>query len=242
MKARLLARQPDGLRPQIMHHRWESLLFLHWRLPPERIQATLPPGLTVDTYAGDAYLGLTVFFMRQVRPVGLPALPWISNFQELNVRSYVYDREGIPGIWFYSLDCNQPVAVAGARALIGLPYKHAEMTACTNEYIGYSCRRHGAKNIAHYRYRGIGKAQAVAEPGTLQFFLLERYYLYAVRHKSLIRAQVSHQPYLTRAADAPLISALPARLDGFGDIGDTAEHLCYVDGLKVKVFGSYKYR
>jgi uncharacterized protein len=234
------ARQPDDLRPQVMHHRWESLLFLHWRVPPAQIQSTLPAGLAVDTFAGGAYLGLTSFFMRQVRLVGLPALPWISNFQELNVRTYVYDRAGVPGIWFYSLDCNQPLAVAGARVITGLPYQHAEMKATTNGYIHYSCRRRGVQNTARYRYRGAGQTRPPAEPGSLEFFLLERYYLYALRHKSLIRAQVSHQPYRARAADAPAISGLPARLDGFADISDAAEHLCYIDGLEVKVFAPYK--
>jgi uncharacterized protein YqjF (DUF2071 family) len=83
-----------------MHHRWESLLFLHWQVPPERIQQTLPAGLTVDTVEGDGFVGITPFFMRNVRPIGLPALPWLSEFQELNVRTYVFDRHGVPGIWF----------------------------------------------------------------------------------------------------------------------------------------------
>src|SRR5437868_2527421 len=112
---RLSARVPDGRRPKVMFHRWEALLFLHWHLPPPRIQQTLPDGLTVDTFEGNAYLGITPFFMRKVRPVGVPPLPWFSDFQELNTRTYVFDRNGVPGVWFYSLDCNQPLAVIGAR-------------------------------------------------------------------------------------------------------------------------------
>lgn len=114
--ARLRAREPDGRRPAVMHQRWESLLFLHWRVPAATIQQTLPAGLTVDTFEGEAYLGISPFFMRQVRPTGLPAVPWLSDFLELNVRTYVYNADGVPGIWFYSLDCDQPLAVAGARA------------------------------------------------------------------------------------------------------------------------------
>ena len=107
--ARLAARQPNGRRPQLMHQRWESLLFLHWRVSADRIQRTLPPGLTVDTFQGAAYLAIVPFFMLNVRPVGLPAVPWLSFFQELNVRTYVFDDAGTPGIWFYSLDCNRVV-------------------------------------------------------------------------------------------------------------------------------------
>ncbi len=93
LSARLAARQPNGRRPLLMYHRWEALLFLHWTIPPARLQETLPDGLTVDTYGGHGYLGIVPFFMRNVRSVGLPRLPWISAFQELNVRTYVFGRE-----------------------------------------------------------------------------------------------------------------------------------------------------
>src|SRR5947209_9596696 len=133
--ARLAARTPNGERPVVMHHRWEALLFLHWLVSPAEIQQTLPPGLTVDTFEDQAYLAISPFFMRKVRPVGVPPLPWLSEFQELNVRTYVFDERGVPGIWFYSLDCNQPLAVAGARMLSGLPYFNAEMSATFDGFI-----------------------------------------------------------------------------------------------------------
>src|SRR5437763_5271452 len=141
LAARLAAREPNARRPQVIYQRWESLLFLHWRLPAARIQATLPQELTVDTFNGDAFIGVVPFFMRNVRPVGLPTMPWISDFQELNVRTYVFDPNGTPGVWFYSLDCNQPLAVIAARALTGLEYRNAEMSAMTGEFIDYTCRR-----------------------------------------------------------------------------------------------------
>src|SRR5437764_7940826 len=89
--ARLLARSPNGRRPVVMHQRWEDLLFLHWQMSRERIQKTLPPGLTVDTFDGHAWIGLSPFFMRNARVRGLPSLPWFSQFQELNVRTYAFD-------------------------------------------------------------------------------------------------------------------------------------------------------
>lgn len=235
--ARLAACEPDGTRPKVMHHRWESLLFLHWRLPAKRLQQTLPEGLIIDTFEGEAYLGVIPFFMRKVRPVGLPAVPWLSEFQELNVRTYVYDRRAIPGIWFYSLDCNQPLAVIGARALTGLPYCHAEMMATTGEFIDYACRRNATTQVARYRYRGVGQARE-ADPSSLEFFLLDRYYLYAVRGNSLVRAQVSHERYQYRAAEAPACSAIPARLDGFTELPDAPMHACFVDGFDVQIYAT----
>lgn len=98
-----------------MYQRWRDLLFLHWEYPVEQIQQTLPPGLRVDTYHGQAYLGIVPFFMCDIRPRFLPAVRGISHFLELNLRTYVYDEAGVPGVWFYSLDANQRLAVKVAR-------------------------------------------------------------------------------------------------------------------------------
>jgi len=220
-----------------MHQRWEALLFLHWRLPAARIQETLPRGLTVDTFDGETYLGLSPFFMRDVRPVGLPAVPWLSHFQELNVRTYVFDEHGVPGIWFYSLDCDQPLAVAGARALTGLPYFNATMSAERGEFIEYSCQRDGAEDVARYRYRGFGADQPT-RPESFEFFVLERYYLFSMRGDSLVRGQVSHQPYQYRGADTQQVSAAPARWDGFIDLTDKPMHACFVAGFEVKIYAT----
>jgi uncharacterized protein YqjF (DUF2071 family) len=236
LAARLAAREPDGERPVVMHHRWEALLFLHWPISADEIQATLPDGLTVDTYEGAAYLTISPFFMRKVRPVGLPPLPWLSEFQELNVRTYVFDKDGVPGIWFYSLDCDQPLAVTAARALTGLPYFSAEMAADVDGVIDYSCRREGTTQPARYRYRGVGAARE-AHPESLEFFLLERYYLYSQRDGSLIRSQVSHAPYRLRKAVVETSSSLPARLSGF-TLPDHPAQACFVDGFDVEVYGT----
>jgi uncharacterized protein len=224
-----------------MHQRWESLLFLHWRVDPELIQRTLPPGLTVDTYDGDAYLGITVFFMRNVRPVGLPALPWISYFQELNVRSYAFDKTGTPGIWFYSLDCNRAAATFVARLVAGLPYFLADMKATRRDWIDYECRRLGSQHAARYRYRPAGPDRE-APLESLEFFLLERYHLFAYRRAAgaLYRSQVSHMPYRYRDVELSQLSDIPARLDGFRNLDDSPDHVCVCDGFDVKIFAQEK--
>lgn len=237
--ARLRARSPDGRRSLFMYHRWESLLFLHWRLPAARIQETLPTGLRVDTFEGDAYLAIVPFFMRNVRPRGLPATPWISHFLELNVRTYAYDGEGVPGVWFYSLDCNQPLAVSAARVLTGLRYRHAEMSATRGEFIDYASRRRSSAQLARYRYRGLG-APHDSDPESFEFFVLERYYLFAKRGSSLVRGQVAHAPYRFRKVHVEEFSTAPAHLDGFSEISGAPMHMCYVDGFEVNVYATAK--
>lgn len=208
-------------------------------MEPERIQRTLPEGLTVDTFHGDAYLAIAPFLMRNVRPLALPALPWVSRFQELNVRTYVFDREGVPGVWFYSLDCNQPIAVIIARRLTGLNYQDARMTAQRGDVIDYLSQRNGTDEVAQYRHRPTGEARDTPRD-SLEFFLLQRYYLFALRGSSLLRGQVAHIPYRPRAAKVELCSALPAHLEGFTELKDMPEHVCFEDGFDVNIYALEK--
>jgi uncharacterized protein YqjF (DUF2071 family) len=121
---------PEPLdHPTVGRQRWRDLLFLHWRVPVSTVQRTLPEGLTVDTFDGDAWVGIVPFAMQGVRPRFFPPVPWLSWFLELNVRTYVLDAQGVPGVWFHSLDCDQPVAVEIARRCFHLPYMHARMRA-----------------------------------------------------------------------------------------------------------------
>ena len=164
-----------------MFQSWRDLLFLHWEYSVAAIQATLPDGLFVDTFAGKAYLGIVPFFMRNIRPRFLPAVPGISNFMELNLRTYVYDRSGVPGVWFYSLDANQWLAVKIARQLFHLPYQHAQMKSSRTpegriryESLRNGKRANGASCLFEY---APGLELPQPSPDSLEFFLVERYRL-----------------------------------------------------------------
>ncbi|MFM8618508.1 MAG: YqjF family protein, partial [Opitutaceae bacterium] len=134
--------RPAG--PAVMRQRWIDLLFLHWEVPVDVILPTLPPGLEPDTFDGRAFLGIVPFRMDKVRPAFLPALPGVSYFPELNLRTYVRDRAGVPGVWFYSLDAGNRVAVAIARKFFHLPYHAARMEMRRGDRAGsisFSSRR-----------------------------------------------------------------------------------------------------
>src|SRR4029079_6984491 len=107
--------------------RWRTLLFLHWEVPAEAIAALIPEGLSVDTFEGRAYIGVVPFTMRDVSPWWSPSVPGISNFHELNVRTYVHKGGENPGVWFFSLDAASSIAVIAARAGWHLPYHRASM-------------------------------------------------------------------------------------------------------------------
>ena len=163
LEIRLKMRERPQYRTPVMYEKWHDLLFLHWEYDPQTIQGTLPKGLYVDTFEEKAYLGAVPFFMRNVRSRLFPSVLRVSDFQELNIRTYVHDSNGTPGVWFYSLDANHYLAVKTARLFFNLPYFYATMTAefnPGNKEISYFSHRYGTdSNLkTHFRYRSISDA------------------------------------------------------------------------------------
>lgn len=194
------------LRPAerpVMYQRWRTLLFLHWEVPAEALARLLPPGLTLDTFEGRAFVGLVPFTMQGVRPALLPPFPPLSNFHETNVRTYVHREGKEPGVWFFSLDAANRLAVKLARAWFRLPY-HFDTMALKREgpWISYRSERHWPAPVpARCAVRCAPGAEGGAStPGTLQHFLVERYFLYTVHGGALWRGQVHHAPYAVRGA------------------------------------------
>ena len=236
---------PRPAGPMVMRQRWADLLFLHWSLEPEVIQRTLPPGLVVDVFQNKAWLGVVPFFMTAVRPACLPAVPWLSSFLELNVRTYVRDASGRPGVWFYSLDCNRWPAVELARRGFHLSYQHATMQAWrqSDGTIQYQCQRRlpataGKPAVpAVYRYRGSGEI-FFASPGTLEFFLAERYRLFSWngRRRQLYTGEVWHHPYPLQLADVSGWSASPVVWNGDFSLEGPPMTQHYSTGVNVGIF------
>jgi uncharacterized protein len=223
-------------RAALGYQRWSDLLFLHWEVDAAQVQATLPDGLWVDTFLDKAYLGIVPFFMERIRPAYLPPLPWVSWFLELNVRTYVYDRKGRPGVWFYSLDCNQPIAVHLARRFFKLPYEHATMGADRNKQeIAYRCQRERHDNAWSYQWR-IPQQTRHAQAGTLEFFLLERYALFASDgHDGLYEGLVHHSPYRFGETAVQHLATGPAGLAGF-DLKGAPCSVLAAEAVDVEVF------
>lgn len=231
-------RRPDE-RP-VMYQSWRHLLFLHWALPPEVMAPLLPPGLTLDTFDGKAWVGLVPFTMRGVRPRGLPAVGFLSDFHETNVRTYVHFQGKDPGVWFFSLEAANAIAVRLARAWFKLPYHYARMELTTGregEPLSYrSERRWPGPTPATCSVRCTPRgSSAPSSPGTLQHFLVERYFLYSTANGSLHRGQVHHPPYQVRGAD---VEGLDESLLAVAGIVRPAEPplALFSEGVDVDVF------
>jgi uncharacterized protein len=220
--------------PLVMHQRWRNLLFLHYSCPAEEVQRLLPEGLTVDTFDGRAWVGLVPFRMEGVRARFCPPVPFHGSFPETNVRTYVHREGREPGVWFFSLDASSALACSTARALWRLPYHWAEMhTQVEGPHRSYRCRRL-AGDILSEAQATVGESLGHAAEGSLEFFLVERYLLYAHLNGRLLTGSVRHDPY-------PLYNA---RLDHLEDGLVAAaglepraiEHALYSPGVSVRIY------
>jgi uncharacterized protein len=207
---------PVPARGWTMGQTWEELLFAHWRVPAEELRKHVPAGLEVEEFDGSAWVGVTPFRLTGLRGRGMLPLPYVSEFLELNVRTYVTAQEK-PGIWFFSLDASSRVAVELARRTYRLPYFHARMSATRRaDWIAYECSRiDEAGRVFSGRYRPEG-AVFHAEPGTLEWFLTERYCLYTTDRGALARAEIHHElwPLQQAEAEIELVSISPVELRG----------------------------
>jgi uncharacterized protein len=199
----------------IMYQSWGKLLFMHWQVPIESLRPLIPKRLTIDTFEGKAWVGLIPFTVWDARPIFMPPLPWVSDFHEINVRTYVH-LDGVPGVWFFSLDANSRVAVMAARAFFHLPYYNASIGLEQHgETIIYTTAREGAGSPAKFDATwAIGSDLPRAEPGSLDFFLIERYCLYASDEKSLYRCRIFHQPWPLQEANLTAYDSTLIEADG----------------------------
>jgi uncharacterized protein YqjF (DUF2071 family) len=200
---------PEG--PWIMTQSWHDLLFAHWPVASDALRSLVPPGLELDLFDHRAWLGVIPFHMTNVAPRGIPSLPWVSAFPELNVRTYVR-AENKPGVYFFSLDAGNRVAVAVARTLFHLPYFAAAIEVqLEHGAVRYSSRRTEAAGSSQMprpraelraRYRPIGPVHDPS-PGSLDYFLTERYCLYTVDPTfHLQRLEIHHPPWPLQQAEA----------------------------------------
>lgn len=259
------AAQIDRIAPRqrprqsaIGYHTWSNLLFVHWRIPADELRPLIPPQLTLDTWEGDAWVGLVPFGMSGTRPWWAPAIPGISNFRETNVRTYVHFRGRDPGVWFFSLEASTSLAVRIARWRWHLPYFRADMSLeRTDDTLLYSSRRlwpgvagPGCKisasleplpNNRPMMHEPAGTFDefeyGAARPGTLEYFLIERYVLYSCSPPGrLFAGRVHHRPYRLRRVDQLEIEENLVQAAGISRPRKPPCHAIFSEGVSVEVF------
>jgi uncharacterized protein YqjF (DUF2071 family) len=222
---------PMPKRPWIMVQVWRDLLFAHWKLSAATIRPLVPKQLELDTFDGYAWVSITPFHM-SVRLRGLPPFPGMFDFPELNCRTYV-SVQGKPGIYFFSLDTASRAAVWGARSLYHLPYFHAIMRAAKeNDSFSYYSQRGNAVWRATYAPTSIASR---AEPGTLDYFLAERYCLYTLWKGRTYRGEIHHVPWPLQGASVRIEENSVARAAGI-QLTDTPATASFARELKVLIW------
>ncbi len=213
---------PIPQRPWAIRMRWLNLLFAHWTADAARVAALIPPGLELDLFEDRCYVGAVPFVMEGVTPRLIPPLPGLHSFPELNLRTYV-KVGGKPGVWFFSLDAGQKLAVRTARRFFHLPYFDAKFTIeiASDEVQYASVRTHRGAPSARFtaKYGPIGPVYR-SQPGSLDHWLTARYCLYSADAAGRIyRGEIDHEPWPLQPAAADLQAntlgqALGIEMDG----------------------------
>ncbi len=230
--------QPNGT--PLLHQNWGKLLFMHWPIEPDLLRPLIPRQLSLDTFEGTAWIGMVPFTMWGIRASFLPPIPGTSAFHELNARTYVH-YQGVPGVWFFSLDAASRPAVWGARAFYHLPYFKAQMHLRQDgKTIKYSSRRSDPLTYGEFfapaldefagglnpdQFRSFPRAELKVDwiieaplpqsaAGSPEFFLTERYCLYSYHRGKLYRSRIFHEPWPLRAAT--LISCQSTMIESLG--------------------------
>ena len=226
-------RRPPG--PNAGTQRWRDLLFVHFDVPADVVRPLVPASLELDLWQGRCLVGVVPFAMFGVRPRWAP---FGSDFLELNVRTYVHDRAGRPGVWFMSLDAAHMLAVWVARLGWGLPYHHAAMRMNKADgRVDYASRRRGAGAPAatlRADYR-VGASLGAARPDTFEHFLVERYLLFSLHRGATLVGQVHHAPYPVYEAELGALEQTMLAANGIAGEHPVVSTL-YSPGVDVEVF------
>lgn len=196
-----------------MHQRWDNLLFLHWPIDPIALRGFIPASLDIDLFEGQAWIGITPFALNDLRIRGMPAIPGLSSFNELNVRTYVL-YNGTPGIWFFSLDASKLVAAVAARLFFMLPYFRSDIQFQHDEQpFSFQLRRTLAPAAQFQARWHTGIRLRAPDTESLAFFLVERYCYFAADAGRIYQTRIYHAPWILdeaflEACSSTLISVL----------------------------------
>ena len=180
---------------------WEHTFWAHWPVSTAEVRRRVPDELEIEEYDGSAWLSVVFFRVRSLRARGALPLPGISSFLQLNVRTYVCGPDGLPGVWFFSIDASSRLAALGIRRLYRVPAFHARMTLePEDDWQEAECARLGEPGrVFSARYRPAGEAFH-PQLGSLDSFLTERYRLFTVDAS----AEMHHDRWLLCAAEAEI--------------------------------------
>lgn len=174
------------------YQEWNNALFLHWEVSYEALRELVPEKLEIDMFQGKAYVSLVAFTMQKIRPRYLPAIRAVSDFDEINIRTYVTHKNK-PGVYFLNMEAGKRLSAQVAKALSGLPYEKAEMFRKKGAYLSSNTHK-------NYLFQAEYKIEERNQPKTvLDRWLTERYSLYLYKNKQYYRYDIHHLEWEIKA-------------------------------------------
>jgi hypothetical protein len=207
------------------YQEWNNVLFLHWKVPVELLRQFVPKQLNIDTIDGAAYISIVPFTMQSIRPRTLPALTFISDFHEINVRTYI-DNDNKKGVYFLNIEAEKILSVYVAKFLSGLPYEKAAIKRTTNTY-------HSINTHKGFKLNTSFKVQAaIHNKSSIDTWLTERYCLYLDNGSNMYRYDIHHKPWeLKQVAIDQLEVQYKFLPNSFSNNSPDLQH--YSDGVQV---------
>jgi uncharacterized protein len=167
---------------------WHDTIFLHWEVPVYFLQEHIPKEIELDTFNNMAWVSLVAFEVRNMKLRKMPSLPYISNFQEINLRTYVI-KDGRPGIYMFSIETDKLIEVLLTRVFIGLPYKKSKIKRTRKRIVSQNKALNLRLDIT------IGKTRPLVEKTNLDFWLTERHCLYETYGNKICRFDIHHKQW-----------------------------------------------
>lgn len=174
------------------YQEWNKVLFLHWQVPTNELTKLIPDGISIDTYNGESWISLVAFTMEKIRPRNLPSILFVSDFHEINIRTYLV-RDNKQGVYFINIEAEKLLSGFVARLLSGLPYEKATIARKQKNEI--------QQYIAHNKNKGFQLdatfkvGQKITDKSALDSWLTERYCLYLNENNKLYWYEIHHQPW-----------------------------------------------
>jgi uncharacterized protein YqjF (DUF2071 family) len=210
---------------------WDDLLFAHWKVDANLVREQLPKELELDTFNGDAYVGIVPFVMSEIRLKSIPKISKLS-FPEINLRTYVKVNNK-PGVYFFNLDAESILGVALAKFMFHIPYYYAKFSIQKNdESIEYKHQRKNGSASFIGTYKPIGEPFFAAR-NSLEYWLTERYRFYSVTNKGVVvLGEIAHEPWTLQVASLDIQKSSLFEASSFEHPADLP-HLLYSKSIRV---------
>ena len=210
-------------KPWTIYQEWNKAIFLHWEVDAEVIQAMLPKALDVDTINGKAWVSIVAFDMNNVKLRHLPKPPYISDFQEINIRTYVVCK-GKPSVYFFSMEANNKLSCKLIKQISKFPYRFSEMNRSETSY---TSKNDNLKESFKVEYT-LDDALVVKDETDL--WLTERYAVFQDYKNKIIEYDVHHIPWPMQNI---ICTSIMVNYPRFAFLNNTPDKIHYSGGVQV---------